>query len=151
MSDVSKPIYAFIAGEVSPSFFGRTDLSKYDLGVQLAKNFFIDFRGGLSSRPGFKYVGPTYIDSKASKLFRFRANGNDYLLVFSDLSLQIIRNGGYLLQATKTITGIAGNEVTCAGHGYSVEDWVYISGVVGRTQVNGRYFRVSAVVHRIGE
>ena len=144
MSDVSKPIYAFIAGEVSPSFFGRTDLSKYDLGVQLAKNFFIDFRGGLSSRPGFKYVGPTYIDSKASKIFRFRANGNDYLLVFSDLSLQIIRNGGYLLQDTKTITGITGNVVTCAGHGYSVGNWVYISGVVGRTQVNDRYFQVSA-------
>ena len=30
-----KPIYGFVAGEVSPDFYGRTDLTKYDLGAEL--------------------------------------------------------------------------------------------------------------------
>ena len=50
-----KPYYAFVAGEVSPELFARTDLAKFDLGVAKAKNFFVDYRGGMVSRPGTEY------------------------------------------------------------------------------------------------
>ena len=53
-SDVVK--FAFIAGEISPTLFGRSDLTKYDLGMAEAHNFFVDYRGGLSSRPGFEFI-----------------------------------------------------------------------------------------------
>lgn len=48
--------YAFVAGELSPSLYGRTDLTKYDLAMAEAYNFFVDYRGGLSSRPGTEFV-----------------------------------------------------------------------------------------------
>lgn len=45
------------AGELSPSLFGRTDLEKYQSGCSTARNWFVDYRGGLKTRPGFAYVG----------------------------------------------------------------------------------------------
>jgi len=48
--------YAFVAGELSPSLLGRTDLTKYDLAMAEAYNMFVDYRGGLSSRPGTEFV-----------------------------------------------------------------------------------------------
>lgn len=46
-------VNSFIAGEIDRAFYSRTDLQKYGQGVALARNFTIDFRGGLKSRPGF--------------------------------------------------------------------------------------------------
>ena len=48
--------YAFGSGEISPKLYGRSDLEKYDLGVALAKNFFVDYNGGLSTRPGTEFL-----------------------------------------------------------------------------------------------
>lgn len=45
------------AGELSPSLLGRLDLEKYQSGCSTARNFFVDYRGGLKSRPGLAYVG----------------------------------------------------------------------------------------------
>lgn len=144
MAVEQKPIYGFIAGEVSPSFFGRTDLSKYELGVMLAQNFYIDYRGGMVSRPGFAFCAPIEDDHLDVKMFRFRATDDDYVLLFGHNYIRPMRNGGYLLEAAKTITGIAGNVFTSAAHGYAVGDMIYLSGIVGATQFNGRYVEVSA-------
>lgn len=46
------------AGELSPSLNGRTDLEKWQSGCSTARNFFVDYRGGLKTRPGLAYVGP---------------------------------------------------------------------------------------------
>lgn len=46
-------VNSFISGEIDRAFYSRTDLQKYGQGVALARNFTIDFRGGLKSRPGF--------------------------------------------------------------------------------------------------
>jgi len=136
------PQYAFSAGEVSPEFFGRTDLTKYPLGVQLAENFLVGTLGGLYTRAGSHFVGP----SKAGvKLFRFRATNNDYLLELGDLYLRIIRNGGYLIEPSVAITGVTNTSpaiVTAAGHGYSTGDWVYLTSIGGMTEINQRYLVV---------
>lgn len=53
------------------------------------------------------------------------------------------------LQAATTITGVTQANpavvTTSAPHGYSVGDQVLIEGVVGMTELNGRYFTISAV------
>lgn len=61
--------HAFTAGEIAPAYYGRTDLDKYDLGVAEARNFFVDYRGGLSSRPGTRFCGTI---PEHSRLFVFR-------------------------------------------------------------------------------
>lgn len=73
---------------------------------------------------------------------------NDQALVieFGDLYCRFHLDGAPILEPTKTITGITKANpavVTSAGHGYSNGDWVYISGVVGMTEVNGRYAKVA--------
>lgn len=52
------------------------------------------------------------------------------------------------LQAAKTITAVTQASpavVTSAAHGYSQGDFVLIDGIVGMTELNGRYFTVGAV------
>lgn len=82
--------HAFIAGELAPEFYARTDLDKYALGVSLARNFLIDFRGGLKSAPGTAFVaevdGPGRITA-----FPLAESVAEVLLYFGALEL-IIRD-----------------------------------------------------------
>ena len=71
-SDVVK--YAFIAGELSPTLYGRSDLTKFDLGMAEAHNFFVDYRGGLSSRPGFQHCELVKEDTLETRMTRFSSS-----------------------------------------------------------------------------
>lgn len=141
-------IFGFTAGEVAPEFYNRTDLTKFELGVGIAQNFFIDYRGGAVSRPGSKFINHLLSDSSEVKLVRFRGTGDDYVLVFTNLAMRVVRSGGYLLEADVPITGISQADpgvVTSVAHGYTTGDWVYITGVVGMTEVNKRYFSINVL------
>jgi hypothetical protein len=62
--------------------------------------------------------------------------------------MRVIMNGGYVLETGKTITGITKANpavVTATAHGFANGDWVFISGVGGMTQVNGKSFIVAGV------
>lgn len=141
-----KPIYSFVAGEVAPEFFARTDLSKYEIGAKRVKNFIVDYKGGLVSRPGSRFVAP--LPEGNVRLFRFRASGNDYMMVFSDLRVRFVRNGGYLLNPSgaATISGIVKGQPTViqsAAHGLASGQWVYITNISGPSALNNQYYRVA--------
>jgi hypothetical protein len=53
---------SFAGGELSPNMAGRVDLAKYHVGCELARNFFIDYRGGVSFRPGTKFIAECHTD-----------------------------------------------------------------------------------------
>ena len=79
--------FAFIAGELSPTLFGRTDLTKFDLGMAEAKNFFVDYRGGLSSRPGTRFMEHVYKDSLRTRMVQFSFAPEDedtYIILLGD-------------------------------------------------------------------
>lgn len=140
--------YAFTGGEISPQLFGRSDLEQYDLGMALARNWFVDFRGGLSTRAGFEFVDFIKNDDLETKFFEFRFSpdlSNIYGLLFGHNYVRFFQDGAYVLEADKVITGIAGNVVTSAGHGYANGDWVKIAEVGGITNINGRTFEISNV------
>lgn len=141
--------YAFVAGELSPAFFGRTDLTKYDMAMAEAYNLFVDYRGGLSSRPGFEFVDylPDYVEGlrtleliEPPLFFNFtfdpdvefnllgliypRNNGGT---TFDRSEIRFIQNGAYVTEAAKTVTGITlANPavISCASHGFAQGDWV---------------------------
>ena len=50
------PQTAFTAGEISPSLYGRADLAKYDSAARFIQNFLIRPAGGVSKRPGTRFV-----------------------------------------------------------------------------------------------
>lgn len=142
--------YAFAAGAVSPTLFGRTDLEKYDLGLAECINFFVDYRGGISSRPGTEFVDFIEDDDESIKAipFKFAPNlANTYVILFYASGVRFVQDGAYVLESDKSISGVtqaSPGVVTATAHGYSTGDWVKISGVGGMTRLNGQTFRVGA-------
>lgn len=141
--------YAFIAGEVSPTLYGRTDLTAYDLGVAEAYNFFVDYRGGLSSRPGTEFCEFVKADDKATRFYDFAFSpdlSETYVLLFGDYYVRFIQDGAYVLEEPLNITAITKASpavVTSAGHGLENGQWVYLGDVEGMTEINGRYYEVA--------
>ena len=56
MAKVNFAFSNFTAGELSPRLGGRTDLSKYYNGCNLLENFLVHPHGGVSRRPGTRFV-----------------------------------------------------------------------------------------------
>lgn len=138
---------SFAGGEISPSVYSRVDIAKYNVALRTSLNGFIRAQGGWSNRTGGEFITPTKYSDKKSELIPFQFNTlQTYQLEFGDQYMRVIKDGGLVLEATKVITGITQANpavVTSAAHGYANGDWVYISGVVGMTQVNGQYFKVA--------
>lgn len=224
---------SFAAGELAPSMYGRVDLAKYHVGAALLRNYFVDYRGGASSRTGTSFVGQCKDSTQANRLIPFQFNTQQtYVLVFgggsqtysgtvtgsaydsstgqiiaqvnsttglingervtitgtvtkgtgggqaptfdgtyavtvidgthilligsvylkpwvsggtavaSTGTLRFVTNGGYVLEASTTITGITNANpgvVTDTAHGYSNGDLILLSGISGMTQLNQRY------------
>lgn len=87
------PQTSFAGGELSPNLFARVDLEKYASGVAMAYNFFVDYRGGLSNRPGTQYIGAG-VTNDAERLCPFVFSTDEsYVLEFSDLLVTIYRAG----------------------------------------------------------
>jgi len=145
-TDVVK--FAFIAGEISPALYGRSDLTKYDLGMALAQNFFVDYRGGLSSRPGTEFCDFIKHDDQATKFFSFEFSpdlANTYVLLFGDEYVRFIQDGAYVLEDAKAITAATKANpgvITVVGHGYENGRWVKIAGVIGMIELNGKTYEI---------
>jgi hypothetical protein len=145
---------SFAAGEIAPALYGRVDQVKYATGLRTCRNFLVMRHGGVSNRPGTTFVGETK-GPNADPFGTVRLvpwvfnNDQTYVLEFGDLYMRVIRNGGQVLEANSTITNITQAAVavvtTSAPHGYSNGQEVYITGVLGMTQVNGRNFKVANV------
>jgi hypothetical protein len=148
MAQEDKIHYAFSAGEVSEFYAQRSDLNKFDIGLGLCRNFFVDPRGGISSRQGSQLVGGFKGALRQGRLFRFRGTEQDFLLVFGHNYMRVIQNGGYALEGdlNVTINDVSGDAiVTAAGHGFAEEDWVYVNSMTNAEFMEGRLFRVSNV------
>jgi hypothetical protein len=138
-------------GEVSPPIGARVDLAKRSVAVELAENFVATFTGSMESRAGQQFVAQCKPGSSSYRIIEFEFNtdqtfvlelGNQYMR-FHSLGAQILDSAN-----VKTITGAtAANPVviTSTAHGLSNGDEVYITGVSGMTQLNGRNFKLTAV------
>lgn len=143
--------YGFSAGEVSDKLIGRGDLDKYDLGLALARNVFIDPRGGLSSRPGTIFVDFVKDDHLPTKFFPFKfapALASTYTMLFGEKYIRFIQDGAYVLEPEKEVTDISSADpgvVTAAAHGYADGDWVKLYEVEGPITLNQQTFVVANV------
>lgn len=143
---MSQPIIqtSFHAGEWAPPLNARVDIAKYHSAAALLRNFFVDYRGGASTRTGTRYILQCKTSNKNVRLIPFQASFTvTYMLEFGDFYIRPYNNGAPVLEAPVTITGATGNTFT-ATNSYAVGDWVQINGVVGITNVNTRYFIISA-------
>ena len=139
---------SFNSGEWSPRLDARVDLAKYNSGAKKLLNFFVDYRGGATIRPGTKYILQAFDSANDIRLIPFQAStAVGYVLEFGDYYMRPYYNGAPVLESTIAITGAtkASPCVVSVTNSYSVGDIVYITGVNGMTQLNGRYFKLSAV------
>lgn len=140
---------SFNGGELSPRMAGRTDQEKYASGASLMQNFIPTIQGPLIRRGGFYYVNHTKDSTKRSWLlpFLFQVTGS-YVLEFGDQTLRFYTNRGIVTEATKAISGItlaSPGVLTITAHGYATGDEIFVSSIVGTTQLNGRFFKVVVI------
>lgn len=137
---------SFHAGEWAPALNARVDLAKYHSAAALALNWFVDYRGGLSTRSGTKYVIDCAFSGTPVRIWGMQVTSTvGYVLEFGNQYLRFMYNGAPVLEAPKTITNATQAPacvVTSAGHGMTAGDVVFITGIVGMTQLNGRYFLI---------
>lgn len=145
----SQPVIqtSFNSGEWAPALNARVDLTKYHSAAALLRNFFVDYRGGATTRPGTKYILRCFDSSHTVRLIPFQASFSvTYILEFGNGYIRFFTNGSPVLEAAKAITNITQANpgvVTSAAHGYNNGDWYYVANVGGMTQVNGNYYIVA--------
>jgi hypothetical protein len=91
--------FSFSSGEISPQLWDRVDVDKYHSGAALLRNFFVDYRGGASNRPGTKYCLQCLDSTQPSRLIPF---------AFSTLQTYALCFGAGPT-VTGTVTGTANN------------------------------------------
>jgi hypothetical protein len=138
------------AGELSPLLLGRQDIAKYKNGLQVCKNAIPLTQGAWTRRPGTVYQQQARHHDKACRLFPFQFSVTQtYVLEFGENYIRFFTGNAPLTLTGQNITGItqaATAVVTYSGSDtYANGDRVYITGVVGMTQVNRREFVVTNV------
>ncbi len=89
----------FAGGEISRALYSRTDTNKYSTGLRLCRNMMIQKHGGVTNRPGTKYLGT--IPANKVRLIPFVVNSdNSYVLVFTHLKIDIWQNGSLIQTIT---------------------------------------------------
>lgn len=138
---------SFNAGEWSPALYARVDLAKYKSGAALLENFFVDYRGGASTRMGSKYILQAYKSQYPVRLITFQASFNvGYILEFGQNYLRFYFQGAPVLETALNITGVTRANpvgITVAAP-WTAGEWIYITGINGTTQLNGNYYQVIA-------
>lgn len=140
---------SFTSGEIAPALYARVDQVRYANGLRKCRNFLVMRHGGVSNRPGTGFVGEVKTSSKTVRLIPFIFNADQtYVLEFGNLYMRVHRNGAQVTETAVNITGATQANpcvITAVAHGYANGDEVYITGVGGMTQLNGRNFKVAGV------
>ena len=137
----------FTAGELSPKLDPRVDTKKYQNGAFTIENGIVMPHGGIRKRPGTKFIAELKSSTVEARLLPFQFNTEQsYMLEIGPTYIRQFKDQGIIVASSKVITGITKANpgvVTATGHGFANGDQVYISGVVGMTQVNNRRFTVA--------
>src|SRR5277367_4025135 len=92
---------SFNSGEWAPQLYSRVDLQKYHSAAALLENFFVDYRGGASTRTGTQYILQAYKSGLPVRVIPFRASTNvSYVLEFGDNYIRFYYNKAPILEST---------------------------------------------------
>lgn len=115
--------FAFLVGEVSPSFYGRLDLQKYPFGLAEVENFFVDYHGGLLNRSGSIFLA--MLPLQTHKFAKFRTKDDDLTIFFTENKMRVIKKLEFILETTEVAGTIASGVVT-ATNTLAVGQLVYV-------------------------
>lgn len=101
---------AFVVGELSPGLFGRTDLARNKVAATTARNMYVNYRGGMSSRAGTMFVGFSKQTGRTvpPKFVPFQFNVSQGLMLeFGNFYMRVIKNGAFVVDHAVSISNIA--------------------------------------------
>lgn len=89
---------SFVGGELAPALGARADLAKYITGLKTCRNFLVRRHGGVSNRPGTRFINPTKTSSPSTFLLRYVSEniGESVLIEAGPNYLRIYMNGALL-------------------------------------------------------
>lgn len=143
---------AFNAGELSPLLDGRVDESvaaTYRRGCRRLENFIPTVQGPVIRRSGTRFVRGVKNHADRTWLARFEFSVEQaYILEFGNEYIRFHANHGTVLESAQSIVSITQANpgvMEITAHGYSNGDEVYLSGIGGMTELNGRYVKAANV------
>jgi hypothetical protein len=143
----SKILTSFAAGELSKNLYARVDIDQFQVGAALLRNFFVDWRGGASNRPGTKYVN--ICKQTGARLMPFDFNTSiTYMMEFGGGYIRFYTSGQPVLEEALPALGFTNANPGVwfiPNHGYSVGDEVVLT-APNMLDFNDRQLIVGAVV-----
>lgn len=85
---------SFTAGEMSPLALARSDVERYANAAKFLENFLVLTQGGITRRPGLRYVANAKLNQRLARLLPFEPSVTDaYILETGDSYLRFFRDG----------------------------------------------------------
>lgn len=147
MAKVSAIQNNFNGGEISSLLYGRPDVDRYKTGLKTCLNFFPLVQGPVERRPGTVFMKEVKTSSLSTRIVRFEFSTTQaYILEFGNLYCRFYKDNGPILSSTSTVSAATKANpcvVTDNSHGYSNGDEIYLTGIVGMTELNNKYYLVA--------
>lgn len=130
---------SFAGGEITPELAGRLDLTKYQTGLALARNFITLPHGPAARRPGFEFINEVGDDGHKVRLIPFSFSASQTAVIeIGHLYIRFHINGSTLLAPGIFIDTIVGSTITTMGnHGMTGGFWAYIGNRYHKMTVTG--------------
>lgn len=142
MGSVSKR--NFTRGIFSPVVQSRRDVDAWTAGARRLTNVTLMKFGGVRKRPGTRFVYKLLDNDDETRLLPFTYSpGQSYALLMGQATMRPLALGGAVLSGGFGITGITQANpgvVTAPYHGLESGDEVFLSGIEGMVELNGRVF-----------
>jgi hypothetical protein len=153
---------SFTGGELAPALQSRVDQAKYQTAAKTLRNGIVMRGGGFTNRPGTTFGSTVKYPGQAVRMVEFKySDTENYVLEFG----YELATGGYMRAhangtqvrvplsitaiAQQAIGGLTGLKISLSGtfdlNQVPAGSHVYISGVVGTTGLNGKWWLISAV------
>lgn len=139
----------FTRGIFSPVVQARRDVEVWAAGAKRLNNVTILKHGGVRKRSGTWFVYRLPAADQDTQFLPFTyAPGQSYALLMGQATMKPIALGGMVVSAGYGITAISKANpgvVTAPFHALTTGQEVYLTGILGMTQVNGRVFTVTVL------
>lgn len=88
---------SFASGVLGPALWGRIDLARYDTALRKGRNCFVHAHGGISNRPGLRFICEVMDSAYRHRLLPFvRETDDASILILGHNQLGFVKNGARL-------------------------------------------------------
>jgi hypothetical protein len=142
-------LHNFSKGVLSKELWGRSDIAPYAAAVRQGINVCIQKYGGLTKRPGTRFVYEIRDANKTARLLPFEgAYEASYVMTLGQAVMRLAALGGMVVEEKLKIEAISADNpahLTVSYHGLSTGDEVFISGNVGADALDGLILPVTVL------